>query len=268
MLELYHYEPTANSAKPMICLHEKGLDFASHYIDLHAFEQHSPEFVKINPNGQVPVLVHDGKVITESTVINEYLEDAFPNPPLRPADHYERAQMRIWSKFVDEYYCPAVSLIGWHHMIQDIVKDLGKEEFEAYLARIPLHEQREKWRLAAAKAFPKEQLDDAVRRMRFSMQRHEERLNKWLWLAGSSYSLADVNTYSMTAAMPFLLPDFCNEKETPRSVDWLRRMSERPAVAAALAMAKRPRRALGAALPSAAIPPSRSAPHIGVVQRD
>ena len=123
MLELYHYEPGANSAKPMICLKEKGLDFVSHYIDLHAFEQHSPEYVAINPNGQVPALIHDGKIITESTVINEYLDDVFPEVPLRPADAYERAQMRIWSKFVDEYYCPALSLIGWHHMIEGIVKE-------------------------------------------------------------------------------------------------------------------------------------------------
>jgi glutathione S-transferase len=70
MLELYHAEPVANSMKPLICLHEKGLDFVSHYVDLLRFEQHAPEFVKINPNGQVPVLVHDGNAITESTVIN------------------------------------------------------------------------------------------------------------------------------------------------------------------------------------------------------
>jgi glutathione S-transferase len=242
MLELYHYEPNANSAKPLICLKEKGLEFVSHYVDLHAFEQHEPAFVKINPNGQVPALLHDGKVITESTVINEYLEDVFPEVPLRPEDPFERAQMRIWSKFVDEYYCPALSLIGWHHMIQDIVKDLSKEEFENYLARIPLHEQREKWRLAATKSFPKEQLDDAVRRLRVSMQRHEERLRRGPWLAGSTYSLADVNTYSMTAAMPYFFPDFFNEKDTPRSWEWLERMKARPAVQAALAMARRPLR--------------------------
>ena len=239
MLELYHYEPSANSAKPMICLKEKGLEFTSHYIDLHAFEQHEPSYVKINPNGQVPALRHDGKIITESTVINEYLDDVFPEVPLRPADPYERAQMRIWSKFMDEYYCPALSLIGWHHMIQDIVKDLSEEEFEKYLARIPLEEQRTKWRLAATRSFPQEQLDDAVRRLRVSMQRHEERLQKHEWLAGPTYSLADVNTYSITAAMPHFFPDFFNEKDTPRSVEWLARMNKRPAVQAALAMGRR-----------------------------
>jgi glutathione S-transferase len=104
MLELYHAEPVANSMKPLICLKEKELEFVSHYVNLLKFEQHSPEFVKINPNGQVPVLIHNGAVITESTVINEYLEDVFPGVPLRPEDPVERARMRIWSKFVDEYF--------------------------------------------------------------------------------------------------------------------------------------------------------------------
>ena len=242
MLELYHYEPSANSAKPMICLHEKGLQFTSHYIDLHAFEQHTPAYLKVNPNGQVPALIHDGRVITESTMINEYIDDAFPEVPLRPQDPYYRAQMRIWSKFVDEYYCPALSLVGWHHMISDIVKDLSEQQFEEYLARIPLEEQRVKWRLAASKSFPREQLDDAVRRLRISIQRHEERLSRHEWLAGPTYSLADVNTYSMTAAMPHFFPDFFNDKDTPHSVEWLYKMVERPGVQAALAMARKPPR--------------------------
>src|SRR5689334_23202627 len=86
MLKLYHAEPLANSLKSLIALKEKELPFESIYVDLHKFEQHEPWFVKINPEGQVPVLDHDGALITHTTVINEYLEDAFPDaPPLRPS---------------------------------------------------------------------------------------------------------------------------------------------------------------------------------------
>ena len=74
------------------------------------------------------------------------------------------------------------------------------------------------------------------------MQRHEERLKKWQWLAGNTYSLADVNTYSMTASMPFFFSDFVNAKDTPRSLEWLQKMNERPGVKAALAMARKPLR--------------------------
>jgi glutathione S-transferase len=77
-LKYYHAEPAANSLKSMIPLIEKGLDWESVYVDLHKFEQHQPWFTAINPEGQVPVLDHDGAIITHTTVINEYLEDVFP----------------------------------------------------------------------------------------------------------------------------------------------------------------------------------------------
>src|SRR5579862_6654033 len=134
-LELYHAEPRANSLKPVAALLEKGLTYTSHYVDLLNFEQHEPWFLKINPDGQVPVLVHDGAVITESTVINEYLDQVYPDPPLRPANALACARMRVFTKFVDEYFRPALSSIAWQLMIHMITDKLSKEEFEAKLAR-------------------------------------------------------------------------------------------------------------------------------------
>jgi glutathione S-transferase len=78
MLKLYHAEPAANSLKALLSFKEKGLEFESVYVDLHKFEQHEPWFVAINPEGQVPVLDHDGVIITHTTVIGEYLEMPFP----------------------------------------------------------------------------------------------------------------------------------------------------------------------------------------------
>lgn len=239
MLELYHAEPVANSMKPLICLKEKGLDFVSHYVDLLRFEQHGPDFVKINPSGQVPVLVHDGAVITESTVINEYLEDVFPEVRLRPADPVARSRMRVWSKFVDEYFCPALSMIGWHLMVRRIARAIDKDEFEKLLERIPLPEQRQKWATVAGESFTEEQLADSRRRCGLSIRRMETILAKYKWLAGDEYSLADVNSYSMVAGMPRLMPEHMNANNAPRSLDWLARMDERPAVKAALAMPNR-----------------------------
>ena len=236
MLELYHAEPVANSMKPLICLKEKGLDFASHYVDLLRFEQHEPEFVKLNPNGQVPVLVHDGAVITESTVINEYLEDCFPEPRLRPRDPVSRARMRIWSKFVDEYFCPALSMIGWHVMVRRIAQAIDKDELERILERIPLKEQRDKWATVAGSSFTEEQLADSRRKCRVAVDKMEAILATQKWLAGNEYSLADVNTYSMTAGLPRLMSDVLNDDTGPHVLDWLNRMNARPAVQAALDM--------------------------------
>jgi glutathione S-transferase len=236
MLELYHAEPVANSMKVLLCLKEKGLEFTSHYVDLLRFEQHQPEFVRINPNGQVPVLIHRGATITESTVINEYLDEVFPQVPLRPNDPVERARMRIWSKFVDEYFCPALSMIGWHNLVRRVAQSLKKDELDEVLARIPLQEQRDKWATVAGESFTEAQLADSKRRIGVSLQRMEDILRKSKWLAGSTYSLAEVNSYSMVAGVPRFFPDLMNEQLTPRSMEWLARMNERPAVQAALAM--------------------------------
>jgi glutathione S-transferase len=236
MLELYHAEPVANSMKTLLCLKEKGLEFVSHYVDLLRFEQHQPAFVAINPNGQVPVLVHDGAIITESTVINEYLEDVFPQVRLRPRDPVHVARMRIWSKFVDEYFCPALSMIGWHVMVRKVAQSLSRDQLDEVLARIPLKEQRDKWATIAGESFTPAQLAESQRKIGVSIERLEKLLQQSDWIASPEYSLADVNTYSMVASVPRLFSECMNDKLTPRCVDWLRRMNARPAVQAALAM--------------------------------
>lgn len=238
MLSLYHYEPSANSMKPLLCLAEKHLEYESHYVDLHNFEQHAPEFVAVNPNGQVPVLIHGGAVINESTVINEYLEEVFPEVRLAPQDPVKRAQMRIWSKFVDEYFCPALSLIGWSVLVPKIAARLKKGELEEALKRVPLEEQRQKWRTAAAESFTEVQLADARRKVTTSMERMEGILAERGWLAGPDYSLADINSYSMVAAVPRLVPEAMSPNKTPLSIAWLDSMNARPAVQAALATSR------------------------------
>ncbi len=90
-LKLYSFGPGANSLKPLATLYEKGLEFEPVFVDPAKFEQHSDWFVAINPEGQVPVLDHDGTIVTHTTVINEYLEDVFPDAqpdsgPLRPRE--------------------------------------------------------------------------------------------------------------------------------------------------------------------------------------
>ncbi len=103
MLELYHAGLTTCSKKARHCLAEKGLDYVSHYVNLRRFENHRPEYLALNPNGVVPTLVHDGTVIIESTFINEYLDEVFPDPPLIPSDPATRARMRGWGKMADDF---------------------------------------------------------------------------------------------------------------------------------------------------------------------
>ncbi len=235
-VDLFHAEPGSNSLKVLQAIHEKGVPFTSHYINLTKFEQHDPAYLAINPAGQVPALCHKGRILTESTVINEYIDAVFDGTPLRPSDEFERAQMRIWTKYVDEVFRPALSFLAWHRVIPGMVASLSPEEFEAKLGRIPLREKRDKWRLAASGGFAEHylatwrfQLEDTARRI-------EAALAEGDWLVGQAFSLADIAVFAMAISMPRTYSEFVNATATPRMLDWLERMAARPGVAAALAM--------------------------------
>jgi len=229
MLTLYSFGPGANSLKPLLALYEKGLEFAPRFVDPTKFEHHEEWFKKINPRGQVPALDHDGHIITESTVICEYLEDAFPDAPkLRPTDPVQIAEMRVWTKWVDEYFCWCVSTIGWERMIGPMARQLSDEEFEDKVARIPVAEQRTKWRNARA-GFPKEVLEEEMRKVRFSVDRLEKRLSESTWLAGEDYTLADICNFAIANGMQFGFSEVVNKEATPHLVNWIERINERPA---------------------------------------
>src|SRR5678815_4482205 len=102
MIELYHNDMSVCAQKVRFTLGEKTLPWTSHHLNLRAGDQQKPEYVKLNPSAVVPTLVDDGNVVIESTVINEYLDDAYPEPGLRPKNAADRARMRLWTKQLDE----------------------------------------------------------------------------------------------------------------------------------------------------------------------
>lgn len=238
-LKYYHAEPLANSLKSMIPLIEKGLDFESHYVDLHKFEQHSDWFTAINPEGQVPVLDHDGTVITHTTVINEYLEDAFPDHqpasgPLRPRDAVGAARMRYWNKFVDEQVMNYVSMHGWHRLIRVVTKSIEDDRFEELLSHVPLPDQRKKWRTARS-GFDQKDLDNAMEKIEYALTKIEAHLGENRWLAGDDYTLADINFYAHCGIMADrMFPDLQVNQRFPAIARWRDAISDRSAVKAAL----------------------------------
>ena len=238
-LKYYHAEPLANSLKSMVPLKEKGLGYESIYVDLHKFEQHQPGFVALNPEGQVPVLDHDGTIITHTTVINEYLEDAFPDAqpadaPLRPRDPAGASRMRYWNKFVDEHVMNFVSMHGWHRLVGVIARNIENGEFEKLMDNIPLPDQRTKW-MTARSGFSETDLANATDKIVYALEKIETQLGMTKWLAGDTYTLADINFYSHCGMMVArMFPDLDVENRYPRVVDWRDRVTARPAVAEAL----------------------------------
>ena len=102
MLTLYHGVTSTCSKRVRMALAEKGVEWDSVHLDLSRRDNLEPEYLKINPNGVVPTLItENGTVIIESTVILEYLDDAYPDIPLKPDDPIARARMRLWTKKLD-----------------------------------------------------------------------------------------------------------------------------------------------------------------------
>ncbi len=235
MLKLYSFGPGANSLKPTLALYEKGTPFEHKLLNPARFEHHSDWYKAINPRGQVPALEDDGKIITESTVICEYLEDAHPSEVrLRPESHYDVAQMRIWTKWVDEYFCWCVSTIGWERHVSKMARALSAEEFEAHVEKIPIPEQQVKWR-RARDGFPQAELDDAMTKIRISVERLDEHLRDNQWLAGGVYSLADICNFAIANGMEHGFPELVNAEDTPGLLRWIEQINARPAVKAMFA---------------------------------
>jgi len=102
-ITLYHDVPSTNSDRVKIALAEKGLTWEGIWVKLSKREQKSPEHLKRNPYGKIPVLDDDGKILFESCIINEYLDEKYPNPPLMPKDHWTRGRARILVDYAINY---------------------------------------------------------------------------------------------------------------------------------------------------------------------
>jgi glutathione S-transferase/GST-like protein len=236
-LDLYHWEPTANSGELLIALHEKGITFNSRYVDVLAFEQHSPRFLALNPRGEVPVLVHDGDVLTETTLVLEYLDAVFPGLALVPATTAERYRMRVWTKLANDSFAPALTMLGWHFRMARQVRGQDRAAIVAGFARLPPDRQAV-WRTALDDAYTDDELTRARQFLEVAVRRLEEALATDEWLAGACYSLADIAVFPLAHALQSLLPEVAALESRPRVAHWLRRMQGRPAVRSALAMGR------------------------------
>ncbi|HEX9444948.1 MAG TPA: glutathione S-transferase family protein [Candidatus Binatia bacterium] len=94
-IKLYDAVPSSNSDRVKIALHEKGLAFERVTLNLAKRDQKKPEFLKLNPYGKVPVIDDGGNVLFESCIINEYLDEKYPAPPLMPKNPYLRGRGRV-----------------------------------------------------------------------------------------------------------------------------------------------------------------------------
>ena len=136
MLTLYHGRTSVCSIKARLALAEKGVRFDSQLMTLRG-DQFDPGYMKLNPNAVVPTIVHDGRVVIESTVIMHYVNEAFPGPALMPADPFARSKVRMMTKLMDEYVHVACMTLTFATANREWLARMTPQEMKAELAKSP-----------------------------------------------------------------------------------------------------------------------------------
>ena len=197
---LYDAIPSSNSDRVKIALHEKGLAYERVTLDLAKKEQKRPEFLKLNPYGKVPVINDNGQILFESCIINEYLDEQYPNPPLMPKDPYLRGRGRVLVDYALNYL---------HEPYWALRGEMLKKESERNIA--VMEEKRHV--------------------LRNLLQYLEEALGD------KSYFLGEISLTDIDVLPRFLRMESYGALPTPslpRIGAWLKRIKERPSVKAIL----------------------------------
>jgi glutathione S-transferase len=200
VIKLYDFKSSPNCQRVKIVLAEKNLPYDIAPIDLRAHEQKTPEYLKLNPYGKVPVLTDDATVLYESLIINEYLDEKYPNPPLMPKDPAKRAKARI-------------------------LVDYGMAHFDAPYQRLRMELMND------AKEQNQQVIATAKAELKKLLQRLEDEIGEQQYLLGD-FSLVDADLLPrFTRLEGFgVLPD----PSLPRLGKYLERVKTRPSVRAVL----------------------------------
>ncbi len=235
MLALYHFDRSTAAQKVRLVLAEKNLAWESRIINpaLDAREQHSPEYLRLNPRGVVPTLIHDGHAVRESQVILEYLDDVFPTPALRPADPLARAQMRVWTKLIDEHLHVDSRTIGQCVAMRHLMATADPERLAVHYAAMPEEVRRDNDLVNNKYGLDSPLLPGALRRFKKVFDGIDAVLARQPWLAGDTFSLADISHVVYVARMDtFQLAGLY--QPLPHLTDWLGRVRARASWAEAV----------------------------------
>jgi len=197
-IELYHHGSSVCAAKVRLVLAEKCLEWEGHYLDILAGEHHNVEYLKLNPKAVVPTLVHNGQVIRESSIICEYVDDAFSGPKLKPKDPLIQAHMRLWTKMVDEEVHPSVRPITYVATHRHKIMEQSPEEVEEHIENDPDPFWRARKRGWIYDGFNAPDVKIAIQLFDKLLGDMETSLQDSEWLVSNEYTLAD------TALTPYI----------------------------------------------------------------
>lgn len=205
MMILYDFGNSVCCQKVRITLREKGLDWQAIPVNLFKAEQYDPKYLRLNPKGLVPTLVHDGNAIAESTLICEYIDEAFPEPPLAPKEPAARARMRMWSKFVDEGLFEGVTEISFSAMFRERMKNMPEEVRQVRFRNIGDPRRRDRFKSTYESGVQSPFVLHAIGAYERAFKLMEQTLAEGgPWLLGERTTLADINMMPFVARLAYL----------------------------------------------------------------
>ncbi len=216
---LYNAPQSTCSQRVRFVLNAKQLPFDEKKLDLLAGDQLEPGYLALNPNGVVPTLDHDGEIITDSSVIIEYLDEIVPEPRFTPEAPVARAKMRALMRFIDEMPAAAVRVPTFNLAFLPRFAAMSEEDFLAFADSKPL---RKEFMLAMGrKGFPETEMNAALERMRRTYERMDAEIaaSGGPCLMGRQITLADVAVMPALVRMADLNLDTM-WKAMPRIVRW------------------------------------------------
>jgi glutathione S-transferase len=230
MLEHYHNINSVCAQKVRIALHEKGLKAKEHLLTLRG-DQFDPGYLKLNPSGVVPTLVHDDNVVVESSLILYYLDEAFPEPPLMPKTPPLRHRVRLYNKVIDEYLHNSCMILTFATAFRPNFLKLPRETWLAEVNKSPLKRRAEYKRSVIEHGLDSEFVSEAIAQHKKLLSWMDQALQGDKYLAGDNFSNADC------AVIPYILRLELLQlsgmwARYPAIGDWWSRMRGRPSVKA------------------------------------
>jgi len=226
-LVLYHSPYSTCSQKVRLVLAEKGLDYTSREISFAREEQLAPEYLRINPNGVVPTLVHDGEPVTDSSCIMEYLDEVFSQPSLSPTTALARARMRAWLRYLEEVPTAAVRVPSFQRVFLPVLRVVQSvEQFDQAAARRPIRKGFYQ-KMHSGRGFTAEELQISIEQLQQTIDRIEGALAHSTWILGESFTLVDCCVTPQVDRMDDLGMHTL-WAERPRFTEWFERIRARP----------------------------------------
>ncbi len=224
MIELYHFWSSVCSVRVRMALEEKGVAWQSRYIDLFKFDQLKPDYLAINP-----ALVHDGEVICESAVINEYIAAAFPGIDLVPRNPLKAARMREFTKACDDGFDAIAKLTMVRYILPKLRKRWGDEVLREQARHRPNRFLQDLHSRAVRGEIHEDELQEARASIETLLDRLETTLKAGPWIVGD-FSLADISIAPFMFRLSALGQDgFWSATKRPRVYAWYADISKRPA---------------------------------------